>query len=720
LKLILSEHPYSCLVCPQNEACSDFQGTIRKVGVTTGCQYCPKNGQCELQALVEYLDLREMDLPIAYRGLPVETEDPFFDRDYNLCILCGRCVRVCQEVRHRGTLAFTYRSNQALVGTAFGRSHLDSDCEFCGSCVDVCPVGALADKRSKWEGKPERTVSSICPYCSLGCTLDFNLKNGRVISTKPNRSSQLNQGQACVRGRFGIVEMIHNESRLKSPMIKINEQWEEVSWEEAVQKCAENFTKYDPTQCAVITSPNCTNEDNFVFQKFARVALKTNNVDFYESYLNHRGLKALFQINHSNSRTLPIQEISAAKCILLVGSNPSQSHPVAAVAIKKALQNGAKLVVIDPRKIELASLADIWLQPGPETDAIVLMGLMKALLMRRAGAYSILAGHYERAERLLKQLENFDVASIEGLTGISTELIIQSAALLDDHKPPVIIYGSGISQHPTSTETIYALHNLSLFLGIQSQVTGLIPLVGPNNIIGAIDMGAVPDTLPGHVLIKDKAVRNQFEKAWDCTLNEKPGRPFDEILQGIEDGQIKALYLIGEVPAFAALQKLDFLAIQNIYPPKNMEFAQVVLPAASFAEVSGTYTNFEGRVQRLRQIIKPLYQSKPDWWITSQIARKMGVAGFEYENSAKIMTEIAQFVPGYKSISYRRLKKNGLRRMVNGHNGKYKFYRAHIETEAAPQDERFPLTLLIENSLFRYRAGSLVEHVNGMEQIKQE
>jgi predicted molibdopterin-dependent oxidoreductase YjgC len=720
LKLILSEHPYSCLVCPQKVECSDFQGTIRKVGVVTGCQYCPKNGQCELQTLVDYLDLKEIEFPIAYRGVPVEKEDPFFDRDYNLCILCGRCVRVCQEVRGRGVLAFTYRGNQALVGTAFGRSHLDSDCEFCGSCVDVCPVGALADKRSKWEGKPERTVSSICPYCSLGCTLDFNLKNGRIISTKPSENAALNQGQACVRGRFGIVDIIHNESRLQSPMIKRNGVWDEVSWEEAIQNVAENFAKYDGSQCAVIASPNCTNEDNFIFQKFARVALKTNNVDFYESYLNNGGLKAVTQINTTNSNTPPIQEISEARCILVVGSNTSQSHPVVAVAIRKAVGNGAKLIVIDPRKIDLAGLADILLQPNPESDGILIMGVMKALLMRRLVENSIFDSQYEHSSSFVRIVEKFNMSTAEVSTGISIEMINKIANVLADHKPAVILHGSGISQHPSSTETIFALHNLSLLLGVDSQPARLISLLGQNNILGANDMGAVPDYLPGHVPVEDRELRSPFENAWNCKIGEKPGLTYDEIIRGIENEQIKALYLIGEVPPLPCLRKLDYLVVQNVFPAKVMKYAHIALPAASFAEINGTYTNFEGRVQRVRQVIKPLFQSKPDWWITCQIARKMEVRGFDYESPAKIMAEIAELVPGFERITYRTLRKNGIKRALTSCNGKYKFLLTDLDNVPPPRDERFPLNLVIENNVFHYRAGSLVEQVKGMEQIKRE
>ncbi|MFQ6115982.1 MAG: molybdopterin oxidoreductase family protein, partial [bacterium] len=502
--------------------------------------------------------------------------------------------------------------------------------------------------------------------------------------------------------------------------MKRNGEWDEVSWEEAIQKIAEVFMKYNGQPCAVIASPNCTNEDNYVLQKFARVALNTNHVDFYESFINHGGLKAINQIEGANSSTPSIQEISEAKCIFIVGSNSSQSHPLVAVSIRQAVRKGAKLIVVDPRKIELAALADLWLQPNPESDALLLMGVMKALFMHSSMNDLFLNTNDENVERMARLLENLDLSKVERLTSISKTQITETAATLVKHKPVVILYGTGITQHPSSTESIFTLHNLTLLLGVNHGPVRLISLLGHNNMVGANDMGAVPDYFPGHMPVEDREGRSQFEEAWQCKISEKPGLSYNEILQGIEHEQIKVLYLIGEIPSMHCLQKLDFLIVQNIFPAKIMEFAHVVLPSASFAEISGTFTNFEGRVQRVKQVIKPLYQSKPDWWITCQIARKMGVSGFNYKSSTEIMEEIAQRVPGYQMITHRRLNRKGIKRRLNGNLHKNKFILSGLDTVTLSQDKRFPLTLIIENNLFHYRAGSLVEQVMDMERIKRE
>jgi predicted molibdopterin-dependent oxidoreductase YjgC len=695
LSLILAEHPYTCLVCKVD--CGLFHcGTIRKAAVTTGCQYCPANGQCELQKLVDYLDIHDLPYPITYRGLPVEHEDPFFDRDYNLCILCGRCVRVCQEVRHIGTLAFINRGEHTIVGTAFGRSHLDTNCEFCGSCVDVCPTGALADKRGKWEGTPAATIPSVCPYCSVGCAVDVQVKNNKVMRTVGLAAGPTNGGQLCTRGRFGVVEVVHNPTRLKTPLVRRNDRLVEVSWDEALAVVAERLGSYQGNSFAAIASAVATNEEIYLLQKFTRTVMGSHNIALAAGFPAHAD--SLELINTLRDLDPPaIHEVREADCILVIGANLFDSHPILDLEIRHALSRGAALLTVDTRQTKLAKEAALWLQPKVATDHVLLAGIMSQLNVERS------------------TFNGLDLGQVSSITGVAPEAITKAARLLAEHRAgrTMIIYGSGVTHHPTAMDVIKAIRSLAATLG-----AAVIGVPGEGNFVGAYDLGTHPALLPGYRPVTDAATRSTFEKAWGTELSTQSGLNYEEVVEAIHRGQLKALWLAGEMPSLPELANLEFLLVQDIIETEAMQYAHVVLPATTFVEQDGTLTNLEGRVQRLRQAIPPLRLARPGWMIVRDVAQQIGAA-WSYPAVAAVMAEIAALVPAYAGATYETLDLAGYLRR----------FEPVPTMEVAPfslngipdfASDAFPLTLLTERNLLYYHGAGLTEQVTGMNLVKQE
>jgi len=611
LSLVLSEHPYTCLVCERHDHCNEWQMTIRKAAATTGCENCPKNGQCELQTLVDETGLGTMIYPISYRGLPLEKDDPFFDRDYNLCILCGRCVRVCRDVRQTGTLAFVNRGPHTVVGTAFGQSHLLTNCEFCGSCVDVCPTGALYDKRTKWEGTPEKTVTTTCPYCSVGCQLDLWVKRGKVMGVRPAAKGETNQGMACARGRFGVVEMIHAPDRLRTPMLRKKGRLVETSWDEALRVAAELLQPYHGDELAFLASPHLTNEAATALASLVQAA-GVSSVDTPTALPRIPRAAELAGLLRSE-RSAPLSSLREARQIIVIGANPRLSHPVAAVYIRQAQANGARLTVFDPRRTELAKRADEWIQVAPGEDVAALQSATRHFLAQRAA---------------------------------------------DVQRPALIVYGSGVTHYPDAPDTLRAIHELAKALD-----AGVIPLLGAANILGILNAGLVGG-----------------QKVSPAAFG------YDEIVRGMAGHQIKALYVTGELPALDELANLDVLIVQDQFlSAQAAEFAHVVFPAASFAEVEGTLTNLEGRTQALVPAILPSGDSRPDAWIFGQMQTALTgetrPMGDRLEPDERRVQEI------------------------------------HL-SEAAPAE--YPFTLLLERNAFAYRSSALTDRVRGMELFKPD
>lgn len=743
LELVFTEHPHACFTCDRRERCGPLDICLRNVAVTERCVTCPKNGRCELQKVADYVGIKEINLPYTYKNLPIERDSPFFDRDYNLCILCGRCVRVCQEIRGAGAIAFTYRGSQALVGTAFGLPLQEVGCQFCGACVDVCPTGALIDRASKWAGLPEHIVTTTCPYCGVGCQLDLEIRKGEITNATPS-SQGTNRGQACVKGRFGIAEFVHHPQRLTSPLVRRNGEFVEVTWMEALDVVATKLARYKGEQFGFIASAKCTNEDNYIMQKFCRAVMGTNNIDHCARLCHAPTVAGLAASFGSGAMTNSINEIGNAACILAIGSNTTSAHPVIGVEVTRAVRQGAKLIVANPREITLCRFADLWLQHRPGSDVALLMGMMRVIVDEGLFDQSFIEQRCENFEAFRDSLKKFELDFVERVSGVPQGLIIEAARIYATHKPATILYAMGITQHTHGTDNVLATANLAMLTGnIGKPSTGINPLRGQNNVQGACDMGGLPTVYSGYQAVVNPDIKQKFERAWDCSLSTTPGLTLTEIFEAAHRGRIKAIYLVGENPTLSdpdsrhveeSLKRLEFLVVQDIFLSETARLADVVLPAATFAEKDGTFTNTERRVQRVRKAIEPVGDSKPDWWIICQIAKRLEAKGFDFAHPSQIMEEIAYLTPSYGGISYERLEKEGLHwpcptpehpgtKFLHAETftrGKGRFSPLEYRPPAELPDEEYPLILTTERSLYQFHTGTMTRKVKGLNTLRGE
>ena len=683
LELILSEHPNACLICSEKEKCDEYKSTIRKVGETTGCVLCPNNGRCELQDVVDALKVDKVRFPSLYRNLEIKKSDPFFDRNYNLCILCGRCVRVCHEVRGASTLAFAYRGSQAVVGTALDKPHLESGCQFCGACVDVCPTGALSERALKYELLPEKTAVTVCPLCSMGCELEVQVREGRILSTKPSDQGVVNQGQACVKGRFLVRDIVHSPRRILKPMIRIQKKLEEVSWDQALDFVAQRLKRYKGKEVAFVSSSQTSCEDNFLFHKFARGALKTENISnpagfsllsLYSEMVRENGL--------DSGLNFRIKDLSKAKVIILVGADLPVSHPIIWLEVLKAVRTGAKLIVVSPIAQALNRHAAKWLQVIPGTEYHLFNCLSKVLLGYEEGEKPEVPEGLDALKRTLKEI---DLSQSIKITGIREEELEETSGLLMNADSAAFLFGMGLAQGQYSSASLAALWNLA-----RVKEARIFPLGLENNLRGALEIA-----------------QNLSRK--DATFNPA--------VRSSIPADIKALYLTGPAPGLKKT-KLEFLVIQDSFMNENTEKADAVLPATTFAETEGTFINAEGRVSKFVRVIEPQGEAKPDWWIISQLAQKMGREDFRFKDASAVMKEMSKAIPGFSKIP-----------PASPENGREVFIEEETRGEkrpvlplpAPPQAEagkKYPFLLILDYSLDYYRSLNLCREIRGMSLIR--
>ena len=662
LELILSEHPNDCMTC-ENE------------------------GDCRLQELAYQYGLREPRFAGELRPRTAGDGNPAIARDPAKCILCGRCVRICDEVQGACAIDFARRGNATVIEAPFGEGYLGeaSDCELCGQCLSTCPTGSLADRQAIGRGRAKdlKKVLTTCVYCGVGCQMFLNIDAGKNELVKVTSAIGVppNDGTLCIKGRFGC-DFVNHADRLTTPLVRKEgagkeesarmdnpaDAFREATWDEALDLVAKRLgeikTQKGPDALAFLSSAKCLNEENFVMQKLARAVIGTNNVDHCARLCHASTVVGLASAFGSGAMTNSIGDIGEADVILITGSDTTEAHPVIGSIVRQAVRRrGATLIVADPRKIKLAGLASIHLQQRSGTDVALFNGIMHVILENGLTDEAFIAERTEDFDALKEVVRDYTPDLVARITGVPAEDIVAAAQVFGKAQRATILYAMGITQHTTGVDNVKSLANLAMLTGnMGERGTGVNPLRGQSNVQGACDLGALPNVFSGYQKVADDAARAKFEKAWDCTVPPEPGLTVVEMMNAACEGEISGMYLMGENPMLSdpdinhvreALVGLEFLAVQDIFLTETAALADVVLPAASFAEKDGTITNTERRVRRVRKALRAPGEARADWAITSEIAARMGKP-FAYDSAEEILNEINALTPIYGGITWKR------------------------------------------------------------------
>jgi len=713
------------------------------------CMTCEKSGSCILEDLAYDLGIKKSRFEQNKKEITIDNNNPFIVRELDKCVLCGRCVEICNEIQQSNIIDFGYRGTKTEI-VVEGRTDLkNSNCVFCGQCVAVCPVGALIDKEAQGKGRTWefKKVKTTCNYCGCGCNFDFNIKEGQVVKVTSNSESVVNGINLCAKGRFGY-DYIHHKDRLTAPLIRKNGKLEKASWEEALQLISDKFNQFKKESgsdsLGVLSSAKCTNEENYLLMKFSRAVLGTNNVDHCARLCHSATVAGLAQAFGSGAMTNSIKEIADASVIYLTGSNTTENHPIIALEIKKAVtKNGAKLIIADPREIELTKYATIWMRQRPGTDVALFNGLMNLIISEGLEDKEFIAQRTEGYEELKKTVLKYTPEVVEKITGVPAEDIRKAARIYATAPTVSLIYSMGITQHTTGTDNVLSTANIAMLTGnLGKESTGVNPLRGQSNVQGACDLGALPNFYSGYQKVTDLKIKEKFSKAWGVDLSNKVGLTVVEILNAAYKGKIKGIFIMAENPAMSdpdlnhareALKKTEFLVVSDVFMTETAELADVVLPGVTIAEKDGTMTNTERRVQRIRKAIEPIGDSKPEWKIICELSQKMGY-NMSYNNPVEIMEEIAQLTPIYGGIHYNRLDNGGLQWPCLDANhpgtkylhkdkfsrGKGKFTAVEFKEAVELPDEEYPFLFTTGRVLYHFHTGTVTRRSKGLNEIYPE
>jgi formate dehydrogenase major subunit len=720
MELYISDHPLDCLTCPTN-------------------------GDCELQDTAGELGLREVRYGFDganHLSAPKDTSNPYFTFDASKCIVCSRCVRACEETQGTFALTIQGRGFASTVSAGQDETFMHSECVSCGACVNACPTATLTENSIIEHGKPEHSVVTTCAYCGVGCAFRAELKGSTVVRMTPHKDGKANEGHACVKGRFAFGYATHKD-RITEPMIRerIDEPWRTVSWEEAIAYTAQRLRaiqeKYGRNSIGAISSSRCTNEEVYLVQKLVRAGFGNNNIDTCARVCHSPTGYGLKTTLGESAGTQEFSSVAQTDVVLVMGSNPTEAHPVFGSRLKKRLREGAKLIVIDPRGIELVDAphvhAHYHLAVNPGANVAILNAMAHVIVAQGLQDNSFIRERCDNTQfnEWLSFIRDsrHSPEQLENATGVPADTLRAAATLFATGGNAAIYYGLGVTEHSQGSTAVMGIANLAMLTGnVGREGVGVNPMRGQNNVQGACDMGSFPHELPGYRHLSDDIARNLFEREWNVVLDPEPGMRIPNMFDSAIDGDFRGLYCQGEDVAQsdpntqhiqAALTALDCLVVQDIFLNETAKYAHVFLPGSSFLEKNGTFTNAERRISPVRKVM-PAMGGKEDWEVTQDLANAMGCV-MQYTHPSEIMDEIARLTPTFHGVSYEKIDHLGSIQWPCNEQHPEGTPTMHVDefvrgkgffalTEYVATDERanrrFPLLLTTGRILSQYNVGA--------------
>ena len=706
--------------------------------------------------------------------------NPFIRVDLDQCILCTRCVRACAEIQGRFVWGVGHRGGETKIVAGLDTTMMDARCESCGACVAYCPTGALTDRMFVEQQRPTRLVRTTCGYCGVGCQFDLNVADDKVIGVTSTPSAPVNGMSLCVKGRYGS-DYVHHPERLTQPMVRRylldgssrertdrpvanRGDWVNVDWDAALQLVAQRLSaikrESGPDAVGLLSSAKCTNEENYLMQKFARQVIGTHNIDHCARLCHSSTVAGLTMAVGSGAMSNTMRDIAnESKAIFIIGSNTTEQHPVFGAMLRQAvLRRGIPIVVADPRRVDITEFAQLHLQHRPGTDVALLNGMMHIVLEHHWHDQEFVNQRCEGFEAFRDTIASYDPERVARITGVSVECLQRASEILACNRPMAVIWAMGITQHTTGVMNVLSLANLQMLLGNLGVAGGGVnPLRGQNNVQGACDLGTLPNVYPGYQPIHSDDVVRKFTQAWQVVApqpntwhlpDSRAGLTVTEMISAAGTGDVRALYILGEDPVTTepdcdhvrkSLVNAELTILQEIFPSETAEYADVLLPGASFAEKEGTFTNTERRIQPIRPAITPRGNARPDWQIISELARRMVAidrlelqgphAGWSYAGASEIMDEIANLVPLYAGVSHQRLEHDEqlhwpvpnadhpgtpILHVDQFTRGRGRFHTVdHLPPQELP-DTTYPLLLTTGRVIYHWHGGELSRRSRGL------